>query len=224
MMTPAEARQTLLRHAVGAPAETPTTLLESLRPYRGVQVEHLLEILHALVVVAPGLHGGDAVDREVVHSLWELCRTARAWTRGPHEPEFHGLRFIPPDEKATLDRWIGEIEHATLLLLRGEEEWLAFLGIPWLLTPHRLAARATFLAPLFEEALRQTHEDEADSGVCDPDDGELLCQSLAEMGAAAASALPLLRRVHSDTRFPTVRAAASEAIEALERFEGPRKA
>src|SRR3954469_770712 len=94
-LTTVEARQTLLRHSEGAPADTPTTLLETLRPYRGIRDEHYLEILHALATLAPELRTAGAVDREVVHSVWELCRTARAWTRAPPEPMFDGPQFIP---------------------------------------------------------------------------------------------------------------------------------
>lgn len=215
-MTQAEAKSTLLRHAEGAPAETPATLLESLRPYRGIRVEHFLEILQALVVIAPALRSDPTVDREVVHAIWELCRTARDWTRGPHEPMFHGREFIPASEKKALDEWVDAFESITLYLLRGEDESLAFMGVPWLVARHRLAPRATFLAPLFIESLRQLHEDESDSGVLEPDDGEALCQLLAEMGSAAKGTIPVLRQVQSNTRFAALRAAAAGALRALE--------
>ena len=86
------AKAALLRHLECMPEDD--TLLGWLRPYRGVQDRHLTEILHALLVVAPELNGPAAVDRGLVHAVWELCRTVRAWTLGPHEPMFHGRQFI----------------------------------------------------------------------------------------------------------------------------------
>src|SRR4051812_7634805 len=140
-----EDKALLRRHCDSGPEDD--TLLGWLRPYRGLERRHLTEILHALLVAAPALSEPASVDRGLVHSLWDLCRTARAWTRGPHEPMFHGPRFIAPAEKRLLDSWIDEIESTSLSLLRGQPAQFALLGLPWYVVEWGLGSRAAFLVP-----------------------------------------------------------------------------
>jgi hypothetical protein len=147
-----------------------------------VQDRHLAEILHAILAVSPELNGA-AVDRVLVHAVWELCRTVRAWTRGPHEPMFHGRHFIPPAEKRRLDDWVDQVESITLSLLRGSPVSLAFFGLPWYIAEWGFGPRAAFLAPLFTGMLQELAEEGADA-----DDEINLCRALGSMGPAARAA------------------------------------
>lgn len=208
----AVAKRTLLRHAEGAPSEAPDTLLTSLRPFRGIQEQHFLEILHAIVILAPKLNCQAQVDREVVHAIWDLCRTARAWTRGPREPMFHGPRFIPPDKKKVLDEWIDTIESITLDLLRGQEVWLAFLGMPWYVLRYRFGVKAAFLTEIFVEALRELQKEETASSI---DDEVMICEVFGAMGAAAKNVVPALRDLQAHTKLDAVRSAVIKALQSI---------
>ena len=207
-MTVPEATATIRRHF-----ETDhggDTLLCWLRPYRGVEQRHHVEILEALWVLAPTLSEPAAVDRELIHRLWGLCRTARAWTRGPHEPMFHGRLFIPPAEKSRLDSWIDEIESITLNLLAGLRPALAFGGMAWYAVAWGLGPQAAFLVPLFQESLREHTPDGC------VDDVINLCHALGSIGPAARGAVPLLIEVRDTTADAEARAAAVGALLALE--------
>lgn len=208
----AEAKRLILKHAEGAPSETPSTLLESLRPYRGLQDRHFLEILEALVTVAPQLNAGATVDREIVHALWDLCCTARAWTRGPIEPMFHGRRFISGEEKQMLDEWIGIIEECTLHLLRGGEIPIAFMGLPWYVNKYQWGDRASFLAPAFIALLPEYFDSES---LDVTDDVVYLCTALATMTSAKERILQALRDIQERESHPEIQAAVSRAIEQL---------
>jgi hypothetical protein len=208
----AEAKQLILKHAEGAPSETPSTLLESLRPYRGIQDRHFLEILEALVTVAPELNSGATVDREIVHALWDLCCTSRAWTRGPIEPMFHGRRFISGEEKQMLDEWIGIIESCTLRLLRGGEIPIVFMGLPWYLNKYQWGDRAAFLAPAFISLLPEYFDSES---IDASDDVIELCTALATMTSAKEPILRALRGIQERATHLEIRAAVSRAIEQL---------
>ena len=204
-MDVAGAKVVLLRHRDGGA----DTLLGWLRPYRGLDSRHLVEILQALLAAAPALNGPVA-DRELVYALWDLCRTARNWTRGPPDPNFHGRHFIPPDDKRRLDGWIDEIEAVTLHLLAGQPASVAFLGLPWNVLEWELGPRAAFLVPLFREMLREYAADESDG-----EDEVVLCRALASMGPAAAAAVPEVAAAAERSRYPEVRAAAGEALRAI---------
>jgi hypothetical protein len=207
-MDAAGAKAVLLRHVECGPEDD--TLLSGLRPYRGVEDRHLAEILHALLVAAPGLNGPAKIDRELVHAVWELCRTVRAWTCGPHEPMFHGRQFIPPAEKRRLDSWVDRVESIMLSLLRGDPVWSAFLGLPWYVVEWGLGPRAAFLAPLFTEMLQRLAEEGADA-----DDEINLCRALETMGPAARVAAARIHTLSENSPNPEVRAAAAEALRAI---------
>lgn len=185
------------------------TLLGWLRPYRGVEQRHLVELLEALWVLAPSLSESAIVDRVVVHDFWELCRSARNWTRGPHEPMFHGRLFIAPADKSRLDSWIDEIESITLKLLAGLPPATAFGGMAWYAVAWGLGPQAAFLVPLFRESLPEYL---ADGCV---DDTIYVCQALGAIGPAARGAVPLLIEVRDTSGNAEARAAASAAIRAL---------
>lgn len=197
----------MLRHLECMPEDD--TLLGWLRPYRGVQDRHLTEILHALLVVAPELNGPAAVDRGLVHAVWELCRTARAWTLGPHEPMFHGRQFIAAAEKRRLDDWVDQVEKITLSLLRGSPVSLAFFGLPWYIVEWGFGPEAAFLAPLFTGMLQELAGQGAD------DDEINLCRALGSMGPTARAAATPIRIVIDRSTSPEARAAAIAALQAI---------
>jgi hypothetical protein len=207
-MDSAEAKAVLLRHQGGEPEED--TILGWLRPYRGVNDRHLAEILHALLVAAPCLNGPTEIDRGLVHAIWELCRTVRAWTQGPREPMFHGLRFISPAEKRRLDSWTDQVESITLLLLRGRAISMAFFGLPWYVVEWGLGPHAAFLAPLFTEMLQELGEEESND-----DDKINLCRALASMGSAARGAAAVIHTVGERATHSEVKGAAAEALRAI---------
>lgn len=208
----AEAKRLILKHAEGAPSETPSTLLESLRPYRGIQDRHFLEILEALVTAAPQLNAGTTVDREIVHALWDLCCTARNWTRGPIEPMFHGRRFISAEEKQMLDEWLGIIESCTLHLLRGGEIPIVFMGLPLYVNKYQWGDRAAFLAPAFIALLPEYCDSESLDAT---DDVVYLCTALATMTSAKEPILRALRGMQERATDREIQVAVRRAIEQL---------
>ena len=190
------------------------TLLGWLRPYRGVEQRHLVELLEALWVLAPSLSESAIVDRVVVHDFWELCRSARNWTRGPHEPMFHGRLFIAPADKSRLDSWIDEIESITLKLLAGLPPATAFGGMAWYAVAWGLGPQAAFLVPLLKESLPEYL---ANGCV---DDTVNVCQALGAIGPAARGAVPLLIAVRDTSGDAEARAAASAALQVLSSAAG----
>ena len=207
-MTRPEATATLHRHFDAGPGDD--TLLSWLRPYRGVEERHIVEILEALWVLAPTLCEPAAVDRGLVHMLWGLCRTARAWTRGPHEPMFHGRLFIAPADKSRLDSWIDEIESITLNLLAGLRPVVAFGGMAWYAVAWGLGPKAAFLVPLFQESLREYLADGCIDDIIN------VCHVLGSIGPAARVTVPLIIEVRDTSDNDEARAAATQAIQALE--------
>ncbi len=201
------AKAVLLRHLECGPEDD--TILSALRPYRGVKDDHLVEVLHALLTAAPQLNGPTEVDRVLVHAIWELCRTVRAWTRGPHEPMFHGRQFVPPEEKRRLESWTDEVESITLSLLRGSSVAMAFFGLPWYVVDWGVGPQTAFLAPLFTEMLQELTKEESDD-----DDKVNLCRALGSMGPAARGAAAVIRTVGERSTHPEVRAAVAEALRA----------
>ena len=177
-MDVAEAKAVLLRHCDGGREDD--TLLWCLCPYTGDERRHLLQILQALFVVAPELNNRPQLDRDLVRSIWDLCRTLRNWARN-----------IPPDAKKSLDQWIEEFEAITLHLLRGQPAVLAFGGVADLILKYRLGAEAAFLVPLLIAAL-QLHELDDPTGEY-PDDPVRICLALESIGLEATHALAAFR-------------------------------
>lgn len=211
-MDPSEAKAVLLRHLECRDEDD--TILGWLRPYRGVEDRHLAEILGALLAAAPALNGPAEVDRELIHAIWELCRTIRAWTRGPHEPMFHGRHFIPPAEKDRLDRWTDEVESIALSLLYGRPALAAFSGLPRYIVEWGLGPRAASFAPLFAEMLLELGGEEMD-GEGHLNDGVVLCRALGSMGPAARRAAEAIRAADERSTHPEAKAAAEEALKAI---------
>jgi hypothetical protein len=189
------------------------TLLNNLRPYSGIDKRHFSEIVKALYFAAPLLNSKQ-VDRDLVHTIWDLTRSARLWTRGPREPMFHGRNFISDDDKKTLDRWIDEIESITLYLLRGFEDWEAISGLAEELNHHDSLVDTSWLVTPFMKSLDYHLNMENHGGL--GDDEEILCDALVKIGPTALPAIPVLQRVASGTKHEHVKSAAEKAISILQ--------
>lgn len=62
----------------------PNGFLASLRPYTGLREENFLQVLGAIIALAPHLAGKTLLERRLVSGLWELVQRARAWGLDPH--------------------------------------------------------------------------------------------------------------------------------------------
>jgi hypothetical protein len=121
-MTTTEAKELLLLHSFAhSDIHHPKMIsgfLGSLRPYSGHLVEqNYHEVMAALRVLAPSLEQ-PMVDREVIKALWGICHLAHSW--GVHPDGMlrrNGLIETPDIER--LERWIGRISYATMILLDG---------------------------------------------------------------------------------------------------------
>ena len=206
-----DAIQILRKHNGELDDET-DTLLNNLRPYIGINRAHFSEIVEALFFAAPLLNTPE-IHRDLVHTIWDLTRSARLWTCGPREPMFHGRDFISDEDKQTLDRWIYEIESITLYLLRGFEDWEAISGLAEEINIHDSILEPSWLVQPFMTSLQYHLNLENDGGF--GGDEEILCNALVKIGPAALPAVPLLKRVASATKYPDVKLAADNAISAL---------
>ncbi|WP_425396550.1 hypothetical protein [Aeoliella sp.] len=205
----------VLRKHNGELEDTSDTLLDSLRPYKGIYKAHFSEIVKALYFAAPLLNT-KKVDSDLVHTIWDLTRTARLWTEGPREPMFHGVDFISDADKETLARWISEIESITLYLLRGFEDWEAIDRLAEEINQHDSILNPDWLVAPLMKSLEYHLEHESEGGF--GEDEEILCNALTKIGAPALPAVPLLQRVATSTAFPEAKSAAENAIAALTGF------
>jgi hypothetical protein len=81
-MTSEEAKTLLLMHSlmyedIEHPKMT-TGFLGCLRPYRGLRVENIHEIMEALKTLAPELCQ-EKVEAKVMSALWSICVLAHSW-------------------------------------------------------------------------------------------------------------------------------------------------
>lgn len=205
-MTDTQARAVLRHHAhLG---EGRDGLLGQLRPYRGLNVEHLVEITEALVTLGRSICTHTTADRVVMGDLWNICFTVRRWTRGPHEPTFHGRDFISAEDKAILDDWLDYLEQwVNGILHRGSArfDWHIF----------QRSGHATRIAFALPHIIGELH----DEMNYDPDFTEDTkipnCKLLTAMGPAGAPAADTLRRLIVTTSNPEVREAARAALVAV---------
>lgn len=202
-----QARQILRNHA--RYDQSDDGLLRWLSPYRGVNDVHLVEIIEAVHTLGPVVCVGSVADREIVADLWNLCFTVRCWTRGPHEPMFHGRNFISTADKARLDDWLFTLERwINLVLNTGQPrriDWHLFKRIG-------IADRAGFALPF---VLRELQKEMDTDPHFEHDEKMSNCEVLAAMGVAAAPAAELLERLGQVTNSSEIRAAAHAALAAI---------
>jgi hypothetical protein len=217
-MTPYEATQVLRKHS-GQLEDDTDTLLRNLRPFTGINKRHFSEIVESLYFAAPLLNSGQ-VEAGLVHTIWDLTRSARLWTTGPREPMFHGRDFISADDKTTLDRWIFTIESITLYLLRGFEDWEAVDGLSEEINLHDSIVNPSWLVQPFMKSLEYHLDGENHGGY--GDDAESLCNALLKIGRDAMPALPIIKRVASQTKYPNSKAAADNALKLLNKYNNAK--
>ncbi|MGL4423262.1 MAG: hypothetical protein ACRCZF_21550, partial [Gemmataceae bacterium] len=210
-MTPDEAKQAILRHA-GQPTVPGAYggLLARLRPFVGLDDADFLELLEALLTLAPSLRSTEALDRETIRALWDICRTARFWS-GPPGVTPKTRPFIPLTTRRRLDSWVDELERMTLELLHGEDVWVAFLGTAWLAVHQKYGPRAAFRVPIWQEALTKLLADEgelSEATAPQAEDMRVLCEALARVGPAGAASQELLTTIAGQSHFAQVRRAA----------------
>lgn len=211
-MTPAEAKAALLRHA-GWEENNGDGLLAWLRPYRGLNDDHFLDVFQALYVLQLDWADRPEVDRRAVGAVMDICLTGRNWTENRIGDTIRRTDFIPAADKARLDDWLFVFEHYAVRLLHGCEP---HLGPDWhVLHRYGLAGRAPFAAPAVVRRLLDHFED--GEGDWAADDEVPFCEMLGAMGSAAraARAEPVLARLAGGSRLPTVRAAAAAALAAI---------
>ena len=131
-MSPAEAKDLLLMHAFSGPKapghpKVSGGFLGSLRPYGGHLIEaNFVEVMEALRVLGPSLTG-EHVDREVMTALWAICHLARAWGLEP-QGLLRRNGLIAAADIETLADWVNAISYASMCLLDGAGEEVAFEG------------------------------------------------------------------------------------------------
>jgi hypothetical protein len=119
-MTSEEARALIQKHTGRSSAYAPEqTFLGMLRPYRGLQEAHYLELMQALAALAPSLQGAQ-VDRELMADLWEIVFLPWLWALSP-EGMVQRQKLMTAEDQARLAGWIEEIGLTVSLLLGGED-------------------------------------------------------------------------------------------------------
>ena len=121
-MTEDEAKKAILLHAFNyTSADSPHMkdgFLGMLRPYQELREQSFHEVMAALEVLGPSLSRGEAIDRELIHSLWAICLLARAWGIEPGGMlRRNGL--IAPDDVQRLEEWVDIISQAVFFLTGG---------------------------------------------------------------------------------------------------------
>lgn len=120
-----EAILQLLLHGSGThdPAGQPLFLedgfLSSLRPYSGLHEKNFHLVMEALLRVGEHVHRSRQVDRDLMHSVWWMCSTARGWGLHP-AGMLQRNRLITAEETARLELWVDLLEATALHLLGGQ--------------------------------------------------------------------------------------------------------
>lgn len=121
-MTPQDAAKRLIFH--GNPQ--PGAFLETLRPYRGLRVDVLDDVMACLRACAPLLMAPD-VPRELVSAVWGISYLARSWALEP-DGMLRRNDLIADADRATLSGFLGRFDYAVTTLLEGGTEAEAFEG------------------------------------------------------------------------------------------------
>jgi hypothetical protein len=119
-----EAVNLILMHGIGRDdvpldeALIPNGFLGSLRPYTGLREENFLQVMEAIVALAPHLAGKDQFERRLVSGIWELVQRTRAWGLDPHGMIQRNKLMSPADTKR-LWLWVTCLEMAIYRLFHG---------------------------------------------------------------------------------------------------------
>jgi hypothetical protein len=98
----------------------PDSFLAVLRPYSGLREENFLQVLGAIIALAPHLKGRQLWERRLVEGLWELTMRARQWGLDPRSM-LQRNRLLSAAETARLMLWVHCIEMAISRLFRGND-------------------------------------------------------------------------------------------------------
>jgi hypothetical protein len=94
--------------------------LASLRPYIGLREENFLQVLGAIIALAPHLAGRQTLERRLVSGLWELVQRTRAWGLDPQGMIQRNKLMSAADTKR-LWLWVTCLEMAVYRLFRGSD-------------------------------------------------------------------------------------------------------
>ena len=114
----------ILMHGIGrddVPLEEalfPNGFLASLRPYTGLQEKNFLEVLGAIIALAPHLAGKKVLERRLVSGLWELVQRAQNWGLDPHGM-IQRNKLMSAADTERLRLWVICLEMAIRRLLHG---------------------------------------------------------------------------------------------------------
>ena len=127
-LTPDKARERLrfhsMRHDDVDHPNGERGFLGSLRPYGGLRIENLHDVMASLRALAPDF-ANSRVDREVLTDLWGICHFARAWGVG-RGSMLHRNDLITPEDTERLDAWVDAISYAVFCMLDGADAACAF--------------------------------------------------------------------------------------------------
>lgn len=120
-----EAVNLILMHGIGRDdvpldeALIPNGFLGSLRPYTGLREENFLQVMEAIIGLAPHLAGKDFFERRLVSGLFELVHRTRAWGLDPHGM-IQRNKLMSPAETKRLWLWVTCLEMAIYRLFHGD--------------------------------------------------------------------------------------------------------
>ena len=212
-MTPAEAKAALLRHA-GWEENHGDGLLAWLRPYRGLNDDHFLEILHALYVLQLDWADRPEVDRRAVGGDHGHLPDRPELDRGP-------VRRQDSSERLHFGRRQGQARRLAVRVRALRRPTAPRPGTVPGPTSARTGTSSTGTdspggprSPprRWSDASRNTPR--TAKGTTPRTTRSRLCEMLGAVGPAArdAGAEPVLARLAARSRFPAVRDAATAAL------------
>ena len=121
-MTFDEARERLRFHCGSHPdIEDPRWehgILQSLRPYRGLDETGYHDLTACIDAVSDHLQHSGTLDRDIINSLWGICHFARAWGLAA-DGMLRRNNLITPADQEKLDDWITSISYRIAMWLDG---------------------------------------------------------------------------------------------------------
>src|SRR5262249_18418230 len=106
-----EAVNLILMHGIGredvplARALLPDGFLATLRPYTGFREENFLQVVGAIMALAPHLAGKNELERRLVAGLWELVSRTRGWGLDP-QGMIQRNKLMTATDTARLSLWV----------------------------------------------------------------------------------------------------------------------
>ena len=95
-----------------------------LRPYRGLRVDVLDDVMACLRACAPLLMAPD-VPRDLVSAVWGISFLGRSWALDP-DGMLRRNHLIADTDRATLSDFLERFDYAVMMLLDGVTEAEAF--------------------------------------------------------------------------------------------------